>query len=100
MIAVVLSFAGSILASFIGFLTIFIAPAAGMVVAEAVRWAVRKRRSILLFRLAAGAAAVGALPVFLFGLISGQLFSLIWEGIYIFMVASTVYYRLRGIQMR
>jgi hypothetical protein len=99
-IAVVLSGVGSFIASFTGFLTIFLAPAAGMVVAEAVRWAVRRRRSTLLFRLAAGAAAVGALPLFLIGLFSGQLMSLVWEGIYIFMVASTVYYRLRGIQMR
>ena len=39
-----------------GFFTIFIAPIAGVIIAEAVRWVIRRRRSRLLFRLAAGAA--------------------------------------------
>ena len=36
---------GSFIPSFMGFFTIFIAPIAGMLIAEAVRWAVKRRRS-------------------------------------------------------
>lgn len=103
----VLAYLGSYLASIMGFFTIFIAPIAGVVIAEAVRWVVKRRRSRLLFRLAAGAAAVGALiPValILIGILisgnAGGLLRLLWPGIYTFLITSTVYYRLSGIQMK
>jgi hypothetical protein len=103
-IAGVLSFFGSFVASFIGFFTFFIAPAFGMFIAEAVRRAVHKRRSALLFRLTAVAAAVGSLPllipVILGAFLGGGFYSLIWQGLFTFMITSTVYYRLRGIQVR
>jgi len=103
-IAGVLSLLGSIIASFIGFFTFFIAPAFGIFIAEAIRRAVQKRRSTLLFRLSAVAAAVGSLPllipVILGALFGGGFYSLIWQGLFTFMITSTVYYRLRGIQAR
>jgi hypothetical protein len=113
-IALVLSFAGSWLANILGFLTLFVAPVVGFLIAEAIRWAVKKRRSKLMFQLSAGAAALGGLPLLLMDVISllgmlaygaGGLSSvylllpLLWGGLYVFLVASTVYYRLSGIQM-
>jgi hypothetical protein len=106
-IALVLSFLGSLIASVMGFFTIFIAPIAGVVIAEAVRWAVHRRRSRLLFQTAAGAAALGSLPVLvlalaplLFGGGIGGILGLIFHGLYTVLVTSSVYYRLGGIEMR
>jgi hypothetical protein len=105
-----LSFFGSIAAQALGFFTIFIAPIAGVLTAEAVRRVIRRRRSRLLFRLATIAAIVGGLPVLLralyivFVLGGGagffSLFAILWPGLYVFLVASTIYYRLSGIQIR
>lgn len=107
-VAGVLSFIGSIAASFLGFFTIFIAPIVGVILAEAVRWVIRRRRAKLLFQVATAAAVLGALPVPLLALLGVMiggvggygLIELLWPGIYIFLVASTVYYRLSGIQIR
>jgi hypothetical protein len=103
----VLAFAGSLLARILGFFTIFIAPLAGFMIAEAVRWMTHRRRSKLLFQLTAAAAGVGSLPLLLIGLMGlllgtgfGGIFSLIWNGVYSFLVVTTVYYRLSGIQIR
>jgi hypothetical protein len=49
-VAGVLAFIGSILAGFLGFFTLFIAPVAGVIIAEAVRWITKKRRSRWLYR--------------------------------------------------
>jgi len=107
-IAAVLAFLGSLAAQVLGFFTLFIAPVVGVVIAGAVRWAVRKRRSRLLFQLAAGGTLVGALPLLLIDLIAMlyagagvySLFGLIWPAVYAFLVVSTTYYRLSGIQIR
>jgi len=112
-IAAPLSLAGSYITSFMGFFTIFIAPIAGMLIAEAVRWAVKRRRSRTLFLVAAGAALLGALILPLMGLfqtilvvgagytnyLGRGLLGLIWYGVYAFMVTSTIYYRLSGIRI-
>jgi hypothetical protein len=100
-IAAILAFIGSRITSFIGFFTIFVAPIAGMIIAEAVRAAIRRRRSKVLFQATAAAAAVGSLIPVLLNLSSDLrvLFPLIWQGAYAFLVTSTVYYRLRGIRM-
>lgn len=106
-IATGLSFGGSLLVSFIGFFTIFIAPIAGVIIAEAVRFAIRRRRSNALFLTGAIGAAAGSLPLLLpllIGLLLGGGFGRIWgllfQGLYTFIVTSTVYYRLRGINIR
>lgn len=112
-IAAPLSLGGSYIASFMGFFTIFIAPIAGMLIAEAVRWAVKRRRSRWLFLAAAGAALLGALIFPLLSLLQTVLvvgagytnylgrglLGLVWYGVYAFMVTSTVYYRLSGIHI-
>ncbi len=107
-VAGVISFFGSIAARYLGFFTIFIAPVVGVILAEAVRWIVHRRRAKLLFQLATAGAVVGALPYLLIGLagllLGGggafSLLALLWPGIYVFLVASTTYYRLSGIQIR
>ncbi|HMD89278.1 MAG TPA: hypothetical protein VKF38_08945 [Anaerolineaceae bacterium] len=117
-IAGVLSFIGSIIANIIsrlgilGFIIIFVAPFIGLVIAEAVRRVTHRRRSKRLFQVTAGAAALGSLPlllinvlpVFIFGSggrfnILGTGLALVWQALYSFLVTSSVYYRLSGIQM-
>jgi hypothetical protein len=108
-----LSYLGSLVARSMGFFIIFLAPVIGVIIAEAIRWAVKKRRSRLLFQLAAGAAAAGSLlPVILTllavlaFLASGRglnfmgFLPLIYQLVYTFLVTSTVYTRLSGIQLR
>ncbi len=107
-IAAALAFLGSLAAQVLGFFTLFIAPVVGVIIAGAVRWAVRRRRSRLLFQLAAGGALLGALPLLLIDLIAllfagagvYSLIGLIWPAAYAFLVVSTTYYRLSGIQIR
>jgi hypothetical protein len=109
-VTVVLSFIGSRIVPALGFFTIFLAPIAGMVIAEAARFSVRNRRSKRLFQLIAVAAALGSLPILLMtaltvlGFMSrgglGLLLGLVWQGLYTFIVTSTVYYRMSGIRMR
>ena len=108
-IVVILSYLGSLVASFLGFFVIFIAPMAGVVIAEAVRAAVKRRRSQRLFQVAVVAAVLGGLPLLLIALLplllggfGGDLrllLQLLYPGLYIFLVTSTVYYRLSGIQL-
>jgi len=111
-LALILSFIGSQLVRFIGFFTILLAPVAGIVIAEAVRFAVRKRRSKRLYQVATiGVAAGGLLPIlsyaatFLLVLAQGSfgglgyLLPLVWQGLYAFIVVSTMYYRLSGIRL-
>jgi hypothetical protein len=108
-----LSFFGSLLVPYVGFFTIFIAPIAGTIIAEVIRYVLKRRRAKSLFQFTAGAAALGSSPLLLslgfsalFGLLgSGMggffaLLPLIWQGLYTFTVATTVYYRLGGIQIR
>lgn len=99
-VVAVLAGLGAFGAEFIGFLTIFLAPAAGGIIAEAARFVTRKRRSRLLFRLALVAAVLGCLPFILLHLIGFDLMGLVWQGVYLFLMTSTLYYRLSGIHIR
>jgi hypothetical protein len=106
LIAGILGFLASLLASlvsrvgFIGwFLIIIGAPTAGIIIAEGVRLVIRKHRSRALFITIASAVIVGALPVILSQLLTLNLFSLIFQGIYLFIATPVVYTRLSGIQL-
>lgn len=105
-LAGLLSLVGSRIITSFGFFTILLAPVAGVIIAEVVRFAIQRRRSKLLFQIAAIATAVGSSPFLLIGLLIllqgnlGGLWSVLWQGVYTFIVTSTVYYRLGGIQMR
>jgi hypothetical protein len=103
-----LSYLGSQLVAYLSFFTIFLAPIAGVIIAEAVRLVIQRRRSRLLFRTTTLATALGSVIPILFllliviasqGLPSGVLFRLIFQGVYTFLVTSTVYYRLAGIRI-
>ena len=104
-VAAFFSFLGSLVASRIGFLILFLAPLAGMLIAEAVRFVVRRRRARWLTLLSAAAAAFGSLIqilviLFVFGGYGILSLSLIWQGLYAFTVTSTVLYRLGGINIK
>ena len=104
LIAGVLTYIGSLLVPRVGFFTIFLAPIAGGIVAEAIRFAVRRRRSKQLSQLSAGAAALGSLVPIVFNLLTGlpilsMLWPMIWQIAFTLVVTSTVYYRLAGIRL-
>jgi MFS family permease len=107
LVAAVLAYLGSVIAGMFGFFTIFLAPVAGMIISEAVRFVVRKRRSRRLPLIAAGSALLGALFIPLFTIIFNwrafgvgvNLLSLLWPAVYAILAASTVYYRLKGIRI-
>jgi hypothetical protein len=112
----ILSLLGSIVASMIGFFILFLAPIIGVGIAEAIRFLTRRRRSKTLFQFAAIGTVLGSAPISvlillgavldlylgggMFGFLPVGIFGLIWQGLYIFTVTSTVYYRLRGVTMR
>jgi hypothetical protein len=105
-IAGLLAYIGSQIVPVLGFFTIFLAPIAGVIIAEAIRMVIRKRRSKRLFLTATIAAGVGSAPPLLMILIGmlagggfGVLLALVWQGVYTFTVISTVYYRLSGIRL-
>jgi len=113
-LAGILSFIGGLIIPNLGFFTIFLAPGAGIIIAELIRRAISRRRSKRLFQWTAAAVVLGSLlPVcgsltcFALALIAGEGrgglgffgMNLIWQGVYTFMATSTVYYRLAGIQI-
>ena len=104
-ISIVLSFLGSLLANVIGFFILFVAPIAGIVIAEGIRLAVQRRRSKRLYQAAALGAALGSLPLLVIAILNtlsfglGNILSLVWLGYYAFTVTTTTFYRLRGIRI-
>jgi fatty acid desaturase len=90
------------------FFIFLIAPVVGWVIAEAVRKATGRRRSKPMFLVAAGASALGgialAIPILFIALlgVAGPeiLIDVVWPAIYTALVATTVYSRLSGIQIR
>lgn len=83
---------------FMWFVSFAIAGSAGVVIANLTQSALRKRRSRRLFWLAAAGVVIGALPVIAFLLFSGDLFSIVWQGLYLFVATPTVYARISGFQ--
>lgn len=110
----ILSYIGSLIAQFLGFFIIIIAPIIGLVIAEAVRFVIRKRRSKGLFLTAAGATVLGSLPnillpltFLLFSVRSGAGLemgftgiSIIWHVVYTVLVTSSMFYQLSGSHLR
>lgn len=115
-IALPLSAMAGALVTALSFYSIFLAPVVGGLIAEIVRWAVRRRRGRYLPHTAAAAFALGGLGLALLRLgfvalaalfsdgqpgltsnVLGLLFSSIWPLIYAALGAGTVFARLRGI---
>jgi DNA-directed RNA polymerase subunit RPC12/RpoP len=108
LVAVVLSFLGSLLTSAIGFFTFLLAPAVGVAIAEVVRMVVKKRRGKNLFRVVAAGVILGGLPLIGIRVInffaalsvgSFNLFSLLplaYPILYLFLAVPSAYYRLSG----
>jgi hypothetical protein len=107
LVAGILSFLASLLmglisgiAGFFGWLIIIVAsPTAGIIIAEAVRFTIRKHRSPALFITICVGVVLGVLPAVLINLISFNLFGLIFQGIFAFIATPVVYTRLSGIQL-
>lgn len=90
-----------------GILVVLLTPTYGIAIAEFIQRVINRRRSKKLFQITAVSIAAGSLPFLLitlffiiFGSIGfGSLLSLAWQVIYTFTITSTVYYRLRGINI-
>jgi hypothetical protein len=105
-VAGVISLIGSLIISLIGMIGFFgfilvaaAAPVAGVVIAEAVRFVIRRHRSPTLFKVILAGIILGALPVALFQVFSFNLFGILFQGIYLFISVPSAYYRLSGIQI-
>jgi hypothetical protein len=70
-----------------------------MVIAEGVRLVTRKHRSRALFITVAAAVVLSALPVIIVHLLTLDIFTLIFQGIYLFIATPIIYARLSGIQL-
>ena len=109
LVAGILGVIGSLISNMIGFFILFIAPVAGMIIAEAVRLVTRRRRGHWLPLAAAGATLVGGLFIpgytaiftFLASFTTGwgSLLGLLWPAVFAILCASTVFYRLKGIRL-
>lgn len=109
-LATVLSFFGSQFIPRLWFFAIILSPVAGTVIAEICRAVTQKRRSKRLYQTIAIATAFGSLPYLLLSLFVGLnalgsgnfggLISLALQALYSFLVTSSVYYRLSGIQLK
>jgi MFS family permease len=108
-VAAILALLGSFIVPRLGFFTIILSPVAGVIIAEVVRAIIQKRRSKRLYQIIVGSIILGCLPLLLSALVTTFFFlsngnlSALWavllQGIYTFMVATTAYYRLSGIQL-
>lgn len=110
LIAVILGFLGSYIPQVMRFFTIFIAPIVGMIITEAVRAAVHRRRSKALTYATSAAALIGSLPLLVVLVISSLLRMngavtalplelLLWQAVYSGLLTASVYYRMSGLQL-
>jgi hypothetical protein len=105
-VAAFLSGIGAFLVTLIGnigfigwFLIVIGAPTAGAVISEGVRAATRKHRSRPLFITVIAGVILGAVPIILLQLLLHNIFGILFQGIYLFIVVPVVYTRLSGIQL-
>jgi hypothetical protein len=80
---------------FILILAFFLAPIVAGFIAEAVRWAVGRRRSRYLRHVVVACLVLGTAPFALFMLLSGAWFGLIAPAMLIFLGGATISARLR-----
>jgi hypothetical protein len=96
-VALVLGGVASFLMSMLGywFFALILGAPAGIGIAEAVRFAVRRRRSKYLWLVVGGGMVVGALPALLLGLIGLNLWSLLSIGLFLVLAVGAAAARLR-----
>jgi hypothetical protein len=105
-VAALLSAVGAFLVTLIGgigfigwFLIVLGAPTAAVIIAEGVRAVTRKHRSRPLFITVAVGVVLGALPIILYELLTFNVFSILFQVIYLVIAVPVVYSRLSGIQL-
>ena len=113
--AAVISYIASLFAGMLGFFTLILAPLAGIVVAEAVRYVIHKRRAPGLYLTAAAATVLGCLPGLLPALLSllfsfsspnqvsilgGVGLSILIRVIFIVLLTGSMYTRLTGTRLK
>ncbi|HUF39476.1 MAG TPA: hypothetical protein VMN57_13205 [Anaerolineales bacterium] len=115
LVAAVLGMIGGVISAGFGFFMLLIAPLAGGIIAEVVRWVIGRRRSHTLFRAVTAAIVIGALlpgllPIALVlmspaggeGLVrilGGLGFSILWRLVFAVLAAGAAYYRLSGLRL-
>lgn len=110
LISALTAFAGSWLAGRIGFLVLFVAPGVGTLIANLVRWAVRKRRSRALNKAVLYGSVLGCLPLIILRLLPilsangglgalGGLLPLVWQAVYALLLISSATYQTTGIKL-
>lgn len=77
------------------FIALILGPTIGIVIAEAVRFAVRRRRSRYLWVVVAGAMVLSAVPALLVSLFSISIWSLLVLGLYLVLSVGAAAARLR-----
>ena len=98
---------GSFLTAFVPFfsfiltavISIAIANGAASLIGKIVKRFIAGRRSKTLFIVSTVGVILGALPTILVQLYLGSLFSIIWQGIYLFVAVPAVYYYLSGFRL-
>jgi hypothetical protein len=97
LIAIVLGGVAGFLLSMLGvwFIALILGPVIGIGIAEAVRFAVRRRRSQYLWLVVAGSIVAGALPSLLLALAALNLWTLISLGLFLVLAAGAASARLR-----
>jgi len=105
-VAALLSGIGAFLVTFVSrigfigwFLIVLGAPTAAVIIAEGVRTVTRKHRSRPLFITVAAGVVLGALPIILYELLTFNVFSILFQVIYLVIAVPVVYSRLSGIQL-
>jgi hypothetical protein len=93
--ATLFTFVLNSLGFFMILIAFFVAPAAGGIIAEAVRWGVGRRRSRYLRHVVVGCIILASAPFLLLMLWGGSLYGLIGPGMFVFLASSTVLARLR-----
>ena len=112
LVAGLIAFAGSWLASRIGFITLLLAPGVGLLISNAVRMAVSHRRSAKLNNAVLTGAVVGCAPLLIMALIPlfishqgilpslAGLLPLICQVLYAVAVPSSAYAHMKGFRLK
>lgn len=116
LVALPLSLGAGWLIPRLGWYAIFLGPVVGGGIAEAARWAIRRKRGEYTWLVICGSIVVGALPTVLSSLLAlvgmgsavgggpvylgGGTTRLFWGAVYLIMATGAAYARLRGVRRR